>query len=433
MPIAYQEQAQLTCPACGADFEAPVWLILDAQEQPEATAALRRGELNLVSCPHCGNSGPAGAPLLFHDAANRRVIFAPAPGAEEHELREQARDLHALLIGSIPEDQRRPYLADVDIAQDVAGIAHLLERMDRRRRTTANRQPATTDDQLPATDSSAAEAKTGAPTPAISSSVAGGQPSASERDEQAPPLLVAVEAMLSANSPEELDRVLVDYPVLLEASTDLTLAQLADVAVEQRAFDIAESLRHARALLGRMASSTTTAAPPAAEPPAEAVPGSLPAGALQALLQAQSAAELEQAAALHPVLLRAEADGLLSERVDLALDEGNERLAQNLEERREALAQLRAASAGARVASEPGPAAAPLATLDEAVEALLVAEGEEAMAEVIDRYPVLLDDVADQALWQFASEARSGGDEDLARYAVECREMLRRVREELGN
>ena len=41
MPIAYQEQAQLTCPACGADFEAPVWLILDAQEQPEAADALR--------------------------------------------------------------------------------------------------------------------------------------------------------------------------------------------------------------------------------------------------------------------------------------------------------------------------------------------------------------------------------------------------------
>src|SRR5687768_16047017 len=107
MPIAYQEQAQLTCPACGADFEAPVWLILDAQEQPEATAALRRGELNIVACPHCGNSGPAGAPLLFHDAAARRVIFAPAPGAEEHELRDQARDLHALLVGSLPEEQRR--------------------------------------------------------------------------------------------------------------------------------------------------------------------------------------------------------------------------------------------------------------------------------------------------------------------------------------
>jgi hypothetical protein len=46
---------------------------------------------------------------------------------------------------------------------------------------------------------------------------------------------------------------------------------------------------------------------------------------------------------------------------------------------------------------------------------------------------VLLEDEAAQALWQFAAEARAGGDEELARYAVECREMLRRVREELGS
>ena len=128
MPIGYQEQAQLTCPTCGTDFEAPIWLILDAQEQPAAVEALLRDELNLVRCPACGAAGPAGAPLLYHDAAARRVIFAPAPGAAEHEWREQARDLHALLVGSIPEEQRRPYLADVDIAQDLAGVAHLLRR-----------------------------------------------------------------------------------------------------------------------------------------------------------------------------------------------------------------------------------------------------------------------------------------------------------------
>ncbi len=50
---------------------------------------------------------------------------------------------------------------------------------------------------------------------------------------------------------------------------------------------------------------------------------------------------------------------------------------------------------------------------------------------MIDRYPVLLEEVAAQALWQLASEARAGGDEEMARYAIECREMLRRVREGL--
>ncbi len=390
MPIAYQEQTELTCPACRADFAAAVWLILDAQEAPEAAAALQRGELNQVTCPHCGATGPAGAPLLYHDGVLRRVIFAPAPGSAEYQWREQARDLHALLVGSIAEEQRRPYLADVAIAQDLAGVAQLLQRMDRRRGQAALQ-----------------------PAPAA--------PLANAPAEQAPPLLVAVEALLAADTPGELETVLVAHPVLLDPGTDATLAQLIEVAVEQREFAIADSLRNARALLARMA-----AAPREAVAPAPAAPASdLPAAALQALLRAQNASELEAALVAYPVLRHAQADALLAEQIDLALDTGNERLAHALEQRREALAQLRAGAPDA-IPDDPAPA-----SLDEAIEALLVADGEAALVAVIDRYPALLDEAAGQALWQFAAEARASGDEDLARYAIECRDLLRRVREAL--
>ncbi|NWF79098.1 MAG: hypothetical protein HXY37_03500 [Chloroflexi bacterium] len=386
MPIAYQEQTELTCPACRADFAAAVWLILDAQEAPEAAAALQRGELNQVTCPHCGATGPAGAPLLYHDGVLRRVIFAPAPGSAEYQWREQARDLHALLVGSIAEEQRRPYLADVAIAQDLAGVAQLLQRMDRRRGQAAPQ-----------------------PAPAA--------PLANAPAEQAPPLLVAVEALLAADTPAELETVLAAHPVLLDPGTDATLAQLIEVAVEQREFAIADSLRNARALLARMAAAPREAvAPPASD---------LPAAALQALLRAQNASELEAALVAYPVLRHAQADALLAEQIDLALDTGNERLAHALEQRREALAQLRAGAPDA-IPDDPAPA-----SLDEAIEALLVADGEAALVAVIDRYPVLLDEAAGQALWQFAAEARASGDEDLARYAIECRDLLRRVREAL--
>ncbi|MBX0330951.1 hypothetical protein K2Z83_25160 [Oscillochloris sp. ZM17-4] len=211
--------------------------------------------------------------------------------------------------------------------------------------------------------------------------------------------------------------------MLLAPATDLTLAQLADVAVEQRAFDIAESLRQARRLLAQMGGGQ----PDQQTPDAELLAPAMPEPAIQALMQAQSGAELLGVVEAHPSLLRPEADSLLAARVNEALDEGHDRLASALEERREALAELRAA----RAAEPPSPdQQGP--TLEEAIEALLIADGEEAMVEVIDLYPVLLEEVAAQALWQFASEARAGGDEDLARYAIECREMLRRVREELG-
>ncbi|NJN19227.1 MAG: hypothetical protein HC822_24725 [Oscillochloris sp.] len=390
MPISYQEPAQLTCPACGADFAASVWLILDAGEQPAAVDLLLQGELNQVHCPDCGNIGPAGAPLLYHDAAGRQVIFAPTPGAAEHELRDQARDLHAVLVGSIPEEQRRPYLADVDIAQDLDGIALKLRRKARR--------------------SGAASAAPAPPVPT--------PPPTAGESEQPPPLLVAVEAFLSANSPEELEQVLAAYPILRDRSTDAMLAALAEVARDQRSPDIAESLLRARQLLAGM----NLAAPP---PTPLAAPSDLPLEAVQALLNAVSVVEVAAVASTYPQLLHPQADMLLAARVEAALDDGHDRLAQALEDRREALAAIRLeAPAVLAAVAEPGAEA----TIDEAIEALLIADGEDAMVEVIDRYPILLEDVAAEALWQFAAEARASGDEALAGYVIECRELLRRVR-----
>ncbi|OAN42816.1 hypothetical protein A6A03_03620 [Chloroflexus islandicus] len=371
MPISYREQAPLTCPHCGKDFSAEIWLIIDADEEPAAAAALRREEVNMVACPHCGARGPAGAPLLYHDAQARRVLFAPAPGAADHEIREQARELHALLVGSIDIEQRRPYLADIDIAQDMSGLAHLLRRLDARRR--------------------APSAPPSPPPPAA--------PAA-----EPPPLLAAVEALLAADTAADLEQVLAKHPELLEPATIATLTQLADVAAAQGEAEIAQGLRNARDLLARMSRR--------AEPERLTA---IPPDALQALLSAHSDAELEQVVARHPLLLRPEIDALLAAEIETALASEAERLAQLLEARRSMLAAFRTAPA-------------PANDLETAIEALLVADDEDAIAQVIDQYPLLLSATAEQALWEFAAEARAGGDEELARHAIACRELLRRVR-----
>lgn len=369
MPISYREQAPLTCPHCGNDFSAEIWLIIDADEEPETAAALRREEVNIVTCPHCGARGPAGAPLLYHDAQARRVLFAPAPGAADHEIREQARELHALLVGSIDIEQRRPYLADVDIAQDMSGLAHLLRQLDARRRGPAS-----------------------PPSPPAPLS------------DEPPPLLAAVEALLAADTAADLEQALAKHPELLEPATIVTLTQLAEVATAQGEAEIAQGLRNARDLLAGMsrhtASERLTAIPPEA---------------LQALLNAHSDAELEQAIARYPLLLRPEIDELLAVEIETALASDTERLAQLIEARRSMLATFRATLA-------------PAADLETAIEALLVADDEDAIAHVLDQYPLLLSETAEQALWEFAAEARAGGDEALARHAIACRELLRRVR-----
>ncbi len=370
MPISYREHAQLTCPHCGAEFSADVWLIIDASEEPEVAAALRRDEVNVVTCPHCGARGPAGAPLMYHDAQARRVLFAPAPGSADHEIREQARDLHALLVGSIDQEQRRPYLADIDIAQDVSGLSHLLRRLDARQRAPS-------------------------PAPSAPSTSSSAQPS---------PLLAAVEALLAADTAADLERVLSDHPELLEPATLATLAQLAEVATAQGEHAIAQGLRNARDMLARMSDRAEperlTAIPPAV---------------LQELLRAHSDTELEQVIARYPLLLRPEVDELLAVEIETALASDAEQMAQLLEARRAMLAAFRTA---------PDPAI----DLEAAIEALLLADDEDALATVIEQYPSLLSEAAEQALWEFAAEARAGGDEELARHAIACRELLRRVR-----
>ncbi|RRR65751.1 MAG: hypothetical protein EI684_22220 [Candidatus Viridilinea halotolerans] len=406
MPIAYQEQSQLTCPACGAAFTAALWLILDAQEEPEAVEALLREELNLVTCTACGQRGPAAAPLLFHDALARRVIFAPTPGAAEHAWREQARALHAMLVAALPEDARRPYLGDVDIAQDLAGVAHLLRRAAQRRQR--------------------------------GDGFGEGKTLPENHPPMVPPLLIAVEALLAANDMAELDHVLATYPLLLDPENATILMQLEEVALEQRSHEVATSLRQARALLQQMAAlaQTTPSALPAVASvlaQAEAValpltsgpeappPASRPIGeeVFTALLHAQSAAELAAVVTHYPALAQPNAAMLLAERIELALEEGNERLALLLEERREALLHLHRAPPYND------------ARLTAALEALLLAEGEMELADALDAYPILLEEPAAQALWQVAAEARASGDEELARYALECRTMLQRVRDGL--
>ncbi|HEX5690074.1 MAG TPA: hypothetical protein VFX76_08725, partial [Roseiflexaceae bacterium] len=96
----------------------------------------------------------------------------------------------------------------------------------------------------------------------------------------------------------------------------------------------------------------------------------------------------------------------------------DERLAVEIEERREALAALHEELAGQ-------------AALQPAITALLHADGEDALAETLNEHPILLTDAAQQALRQVAETARGRGDEQLAAFAAERSAMLRKIRDGL--
>ncbi|NJO04624.1 MAG: hypothetical protein HC876_03330 [Chloroflexaceae bacterium] len=126
-------------------------------------------------------------------------------------------------------------------------------------------------------------------------------------------------------------------------------------------------------------------------------------------------------------------DAALTHTVNEALDDGNERLAQLVEERREQLEVIRQQPPTAlTMPAAPLVGEQPPDPLEEAIEALIIAADEDEIAQVLMDYPDLLTDAADAALAQLADEARAQDDAELATYATECRAMLRTVREGLN-
>ena len=65
---------EITCP-CGEVFEAELLSAVSVSDNPELKEALIAGEINLVSCPKCGQMFYAERFILYHDSANEFIAF----------------------------------------------------------------------------------------------------------------------------------------------------------------------------------------------------------------------------------------------------------------------------------------------------------------------------------------------------------------------
>ncbi len=405
MSISYAELASLTCPVCRTPFEAEIWTILDARERPDLADMLLSGALNVVTCPQCGHQADAGGPLLVHDPDGRRVYFAAPADAPEHVWRERAQELLYVLVGSLPEEARLPYLSDVQVEVEASGVRRAMLRRGRR----FPQRPS------PAPDASReVHAALSSVEPSTSSLIPG-------------VLVAALEELLTADTPAEAAVIVERHPALTTPDADAVIEHLISAARAHGEHDIARALTEARVLLNDLRVGimpgerqvVSSDSYPSSSSVTDGEGSRLADPAYHAFLRAESPRALREAVADYPALLEPWADGELAARVDAALDEGNEHLAQAIELRREALARLRAEMTG-----DQG--------LHEAIDALLRAgDDADALAAVVGAYPALLTDAAQTALFELAAGARARGDRALAEYAVECRALLRRVREGL--
>jgi tetratricopeptide (TPR) repeat protein len=105
MDPSYAQPASVTCRRCGEAFSVDLWLIVDAGERPDLLERVREGALHVFSCPRCGQTVEADAPLLLYFSRDPlrlsgrevRLLFSPARWTRPQEDEAQAGALLARL------------------------------------------------------------------------------------------------------------------------------------------------------------------------------------------------------------------------------------------------------------------------------------------------------------------------------------------------
>ncbi|MFQ5812801.1 MAG: CpXC domain-containing protein [Anaerolineae bacterium] len=116
--------ASVTCPLCGRRFAAQVQSIIDVGQDPEAKSKLLRGQINVATCPQCGNAGMLNVPFVYHDPDKEMLLcFLPPEldlkGNDQHKL---VGDLTNRLINSLPPEERKGYLLQPKIFLSLPGL-----------------------------------------------------------------------------------------------------------------------------------------------------------------------------------------------------------------------------------------------------------------------------------------------------------------------
>ncbi len=376
MPVSFAEPLDLDCPSCGARFRAEVWLIVDAAERPDLVARIVDTTIHDAGCPQCAQRGQVPAPLLFHHGPAQRVLLAVPPGMPEDEWREAGQGLLWTLIGALPENRRDPYLGELQAEAGLEGLALVLrsEELDARIEE--------------------------------------------EPDDALPPIVTAIQALLGANGPAELQQALQRHAILLDPQAVMILRELANEAFKQGEDEAGTGFSRAADILNevRATSPDTVLRAPADHPASHA--GTQPIRAEDpldtvafALLRSVTGEMLAETVEQYPELFDAGYDAALASWAERARAHGKPRIADGMDDRRASLRLIREQYESER-------------PVFDALQALLHAETVEELEMALVEHDALFTDSAEQMLQRLVDAA----DPELVDLIRERQALLRRVR-----
>jgi len=98
------------CPLCGRRFTAQVQSIIDVGQDPAAKSRLLRGQINVATCPQCGNAGMLNAPFVYHDPDKELLLCFLPPELNGDEQHKFVGDMTNRLVSHLPPAERKGYL-----------------------------------------------------------------------------------------------------------------------------------------------------------------------------------------------------------------------------------------------------------------------------------------------------------------------------------
>jgi hypothetical protein len=99
---------EITCP-CGEVFEAELLSAISVNDNPELKDALIAGEINLVSCPKCGQMFYAERFILYHDSENELIAFVYPLSFQEQaaQCKEKMRQEFSKALDNFEEGEKK--------------------------------------------------------------------------------------------------------------------------------------------------------------------------------------------------------------------------------------------------------------------------------------------------------------------------------------
>ena len=104
------QTVSVPCPLCGRQFAAQVQTIIDVGQDPEAKSRLLRGQINVATCPQCGNAGMLNAPFVYHDPDKELFLCFLPPELNGDEQHKFVGDMTNRLMSYLPPAERKGYL-----------------------------------------------------------------------------------------------------------------------------------------------------------------------------------------------------------------------------------------------------------------------------------------------------------------------------------